>query len=234
MVPKLRSNQIRSRTIMLIRAGTVAQNVLNVPTGRTYRVELSDGTAVWLNNVSELTFPVAFNKSKERIVTLKGEAYFEVFHDASRPFKVNVNGTEVTVLGTKFNINTFNKGTVTTTLLEGSVKIANKQMVRLLRPGQQAIAGQGDISISNADLQKAIAWKNGYFSFREEEIEPILEQIARWYNIEIKYSGNLSPGLHYSGKIPRSETLEEVLIILTDITGLQFKTTGKTLWVNIK
>jgi transmembrane sensor len=211
-----------------------AHNVLIVPTGKTYKVTLADGTAVWLNNVSQLTFPVAFKSAEDRVVELKGEAYFEVFHDASRPFKVKVNGTEITVLGTKFNVNTFRKGKVTTTLLEGSVKISGRQAIRLLKPGQEAIDDQGNISISKADLQKATAWKDGYFQFRQDEIQPILEQIARWYNIEVKYSGAIAPGLHFSGKIPRSETLDGVLVMLTDITGLKFRHTGNTVWVNSK
>jgi transmembrane sensor len=211
-----------------------AKNVLNVPTGKTYKVTLADGTAVWLNNVSQLTFPVAFNQAEDRVVELKGEAYFEVFHDASRPFKVKANGAEITVLGTKFNVNTFRKGKVATTLLEGSVKIASRQAIRLLKPGQEAIDDQGNISVSKADLQKAIAWKNGYFQFRQDEIQPILEQIARWYNIEVKYSGAIAPGLHFSGKVPRSESLDGVLVMLTDITGLKFRHTGNTVWVNSK
>jgi transmembrane sensor len=211
-----------------------AQNVLKVPSGKTYKVKLSDGTAVWLNNVSQMTFPVTFSKAEDRMVELKGEAYFEVYHDASRPFKVKVDGTAITVLGTKFNVNSFQKGKVTTTLLEGSVKIASGQAIRLLKPGQEAIDDQGNIRISKADLQKSIAWKSGYFQFSKDEIKPILEQIARWYNIEVKYAGTTAPGLHFSGKIPHSETLDGVLIMLTDITGLKFKHTGNTVWVNSK
>jgi transmembrane sensor len=229
--------RIKENTITYHSANPVnalAQNVLNVPTGRTYKVNLSDGTAVWLNNVSELTYPVSFGKSKDRVVALKGEAYFEVFHDASRPFRVKLNGTEITVLGTKFNVNTFQKGSVTTTLLEGSVRVSGKPGVRLLKPGQQAIADASNISISTADLQKAIAWKNGYFRFKEEGIETILGEVARWYNVEVKYSGTPSPGLHYSGKISRSEKLEEVLIMLGDITGLKLQHIGNTLLVNNK
>lgn len=211
-----------------------AQNILSVPTGQTYKLNLSDGTAVWLNNVSELTYPVSFDNAADRIVTLKGEAYFEVFHDASRPFKVNVVETEITVLGTKFNVNTFNKGAIATTLLEGSVRVASNGKEGLLKPGQQAISAHNDINITNADVQKTIAWKNGYFNFREDGIENILNQIARWYDLDIKYQTPVTPGLHYSGKIRRAQPLDDVLMMLTDITDLKFKHVGNTLWVGSK
>ncbi|WP_316819285.1 FecR family protein [Pedobacter nyackensis] len=209
-----------------------ARNILNVPAGKTYRVNLSDGTVVWLNNLSELTFPVSFGTRMDRVVSLKGEAYFEVSRNTSRPFKVNVNGTEITVLGTKFNVNAFHNGIISTTLLEGSVKVTNEQAVSMLKPGQQAVSENGKITISSADLQKAIAWKNGYFQFKEDGIETILKELSRWYNVEVKYTENAASELHYSGKISRSEKLEDVLSSLTDITGLRFKWIGNTLTVD--
>ncbi|WEA00647.1 FecR family protein [Mucilaginibacter sp. SJ] len=213
---------------------TAVRNTLSIPAGRTYRINFSDGTVAWLNNVSELTYPVIFSKSKDRIVKLKGEAYFEVFHDAARPFKVKMRESEITVLGTKFNVNTFNKDGTTTTLLEGSVKVASHGNEGILKPGQQAVTGKTNINIKNADLQKVIAWKDGYFHFKEDGIETILEQVARWYNVEVKYLGPINVGMHYGGKIPRSKSLNEVLTMLTDITGLKFKRTGTTLWVYMK
>ncbi len=209
-----------------------AHNILRVPTGKTFRINLADGTAVWLNNLSELTFPVSFDKSNNRIVSLKGEAYFEVAHDASRPFKVMVNGIELKVLGTKFNVNAFQAKTVSATLLKGSVSMATNNAVCLLKPGQQAVSNDGKIKLSPADLEKVMAWKNGYFYFKEDGIEAILGQLSRWYDIKIKYNTNKNPELHYSGKILRSEKLEDVLKILTDLTGLRFKRNGNTLSVD--
>lgn len=214
-------------------ANATAQNVLNVPTGKTYRVNLADGTVVWLNNLSELSFPVSFN-GQERTVSLKGEAYFEVAHNAAKPFKVNVNGTAITVLGTKFNVNGFYKKSTAIVLLEGSVKVENKNTSRLLKPGLQAISDSGNISINTADLRKTMAWKNGDFLFKEDNIETILGQLSRWYNVDVKYTAEISEQLHYSGKISRSEKLDEVLVMLTDITGFKFKLTGSTLLVDNK
>ncbi|QIL40363.1 FecR family protein [Pedobacter sp. HDW13] len=210
----------------------VGNNVLNVPTGKIFKVKLADGTVVWLNNQSELTFPVSFVKSHNRIVSLKGEAYFEVAHNASSPFKVRVNGTEIKVLGTRFNVNAFQQKTVSATLFEGSVKMATNGTVRLLKPGEQAIANGGDIKLNRANLEKVLSWKNGYFYFKEDGIETILAQLARWYNIKVVYAQNNNPELHYSGKISRAEKLEDVLKILADITGMKFKRNGNTLSVD--
>jgi hypothetical protein len=209
-------------------------NKLSVPTGKTFKINLADGTIVWLNNLSELTFPASFDKNQSRVVSLKGEAYFEVAHDVSRPFKVIVNGTEIKVLGTKFNVNAFHQKTVSVALLEGLVKMTVNGTECLLKSGEQAVSNEGKIKLNHADFEKVLAWKNGYFYFKEDGIEAILEQLTRWYDIKIKYSVNENPQLHYSGKIARSEKLEQVVKILADITGLRFKRVGNTLSVNDK
>lgn len=206
-----------------------ALNTLNVPNGKTYKITLSDGTNVWLNNASQLTFPVSFNGLKERLVTLKGEAYFEVKHDANTPFKVAVNGTQVQVLGTKFNINAFTAKETTATLLEGSIQIGTSKHNDVLKPNQQAKVKDGNITVGVADIKQAVAWKNGFLCFKQDELSTILTQIARWYNVDIKCDNINVSALHYTGSIAKNEKLEDVISMLDDITGLKFKLIGNTL-----
>src|SRR5690606_9921653 len=134
-------------------------NTLVIPKAGTYQLTLSDGSKIWLNAMSELRFPVHFG-DKERVVQLKGEAYFEIAHDASRPFKVEVDGTQVEVLGTHFNINSYTQ--VTATLLQGAISISNPSGAERLIPGQEARVGER-ITLHNANIEKTIAWKNGDF-----------------------------------------------------------------------
>jgi transmembrane sensor len=209
----------------------ISYNSLNVPPSNIYCLQLSDGTKVWLNSATQITYPVSFT-TKERLVSVKGEAYFEVAKNALKPFKVQVNGTEIMVLGTKFNVSAYNKLTYTT-LVEGSVSIKNKAYKGLLKPGQLAVAGAGNIQIKKADIEKALAWKNGEFNFNNDDIHEIMDQLARWYDLKIRYGNNL-PTLHYSGSISRSDKIDKVLLLLTDITGLKFSLNGKILKVENK
>jgi ferric-dicitrate binding protein FerR (iron transport regulator) len=179
---------------------------------------LSDGSKVWLNAASSLRFPASF-AGKERKVELLGEAYFEVAKNAAMPFKVKVNGMEVEVLGTHFNINSYeNESTVRTTLLEGSVKINNNNSSSLLKPGQQAQVNKaGEIKIiNNVDVEEAIAWKEGKFQFDRADIHDIMRQLARWYDVDVEYKGSVSS--HFGGTISRDVNLSQVLNML-HLTG---------------
>lgn len=192
-------------------------NTLVIPKAGTYQLTLSDGTKVWLNAMSELRFPVQFNR-QERRVFLKGEAYFEVAHDAGRPFRVEVNDTEVEVLGTHFNINSYAE--VTTTLVEGSVKVYNEDEEQLLSPGQEAKVGE-HIAVYNANMDKVMAWKNGDFYFKSDNMVEIMEQLSRWYDIQVNYNGTI-PQTGYNGSISRNVNLSEVLEMLTFASGAVF------------
>ena len=193
-------------------------NTLVIPKAGTYQLTLSDGTKVWLNAMSELRFPVQFGKG-ERKVFLKGEAYFEVAHDASKPFRVVVDDTEVEVLGTHFNINSYAE--VTTTLVEGSVKIHREDEEQLLVPGQEAKVGE-HIAVYEANMDKVIAWKNGDFYFRSDNMAEIMEQLSRWYDIEVNYDGEIPLQAGYNGSISRNVNLSEVLEMLTFASGAVF------------
>jgi transmembrane sensor len=210
------------------RAQALIYNTLMVPKAGTYRLVLPDGTKIWVNALSELRFPVHFGL-KQRKVYLSGEAYFEVAHDAARPFVVEVNGTTVEVLGTHFNVNSYTK-TTTTTLLEGSVKVANKTGHQLLVPGQQAEVGES-IHIQQANINKAIAWKSGDFYFKSDSMTEIMEELSRWYDVDVHFEGGVPDKKGYSGNISRDVNLSEVLEMLSYVSGARFDVKGRTISV---
>lgn len=187
-------------------------NTVTTPKGRLFEVVLSDGTRVWLNAASSLTYPVAF-KGNERIVSITGEAYFEVAADVKRPFKVKVNEeAEVLVLGTSFNINAYyDESQVSTTLVNGAVKVQNGANGKVLKAGQQAniVVGSRDVVVTAANIDEVVAWKNGSFAFNGADIQVVMRQLARWYNIDVTYDG--IPEGTFSGEIDRSLTLDQVL-----------------------
>lgn len=223
-------------------AGINAFNILSTPRGGQYQLTLPDGSKVWLNAESSLKFPVVFNKD-DRDVELSGEAYFEVrqlwLKDKSgkRPFKVFVNlsngrQAKVNVLGTHFNVNAYhNEKEMRATLVEGAVRVDNGTNNISLIPGQQAkLSPDGAIRIDqHADIEGVIAWKNGLFYFDNVDIQTIMRQIGRWYDVDITYTHEVSPR-HFVGKIRRGAELSEVLEILR-LSDIDFKIEGKTITV---
>ncbi len=196
----------------------VLYNTISTPRGGQYQLIFTDGTKVWLNAASSLRFPTNF-EGKERKVELSGEAYFEVAKNKAMPFKVKVNKMEVEVLGTHFNINSYeDESTIRTTLLEGSVRINQNKNTGILKPGQQAQTDQfGAIKIINdADLEEAIAWKEEKFQFGRADIHEVMRQVARWYDVNIEYKGTVSS--HFGGTISRNANLSQVLDML-HLTG---------------
>jgi ferric-dicitrate binding protein FerR (iron transport regulator) len=200
------------------KSSEVLYNTISTPRGGQYELMLSDGSKVWLNAASSLRFSASF-VGKERKVELLGEAYFEVAKNAAMPFKVKVHGMEVEVLGTHFNINSYdNESMIRTTLLEGSVKINKNNSSSLLKPGQQAQMNKaGEIKIiNNVDVEEAIAWKEGKFQFDKADIHDIMRQLARWYDVDVEYKGTVSS--HFGGTISRDVNLSQVLNML-HLTG---------------
>jgi ferric-dicitrate binding protein FerR (iron transport regulator) len=220
--------------------GAVVYNTLSTPVGGQFQIKLPDGTRVWLNAASSITYPTAFS-GNERRVSITGEGYFEVAKDASKPFKVTIlttagehqRSTEVEVLGTHFNINAYDdEAAIKTTLLEGKVKIANsKAETAILKPGQQAqVNGQGSLQVKdNADMEEVVAWKNGEFLFQSADIGTLMRQVARWYDIEVSYP-NGKPKDKFSGKIGRNVNLSQLLEILK-YSEVRFDLKGRTLVV---
>lgn len=189
-------------------------NTAATPRGGQYEFILSDGTKVWLNAASSIRFPVAFPKN-ERKVQVTGEAYFEVASNPNSPFFVETQGQTIQVLGTSFNVNAYDdEQSVRTTLLTGSVNVTAQGISKRLQPGEQARYENGNLSIGVADVGNVIAWKNGYFSFKDDDMHSVMRQIARWYNIDVSYEGQI-PDRNFSGEISRNVNLSQILEILT-------------------
>lgn len=210
-------------------------NTMTTPKGRQYQLVLVDGSKVWLNAASSIHYPAAFS-GKERKVEITGEAYFEVAHNAEKPFKVIVNGMEVQVLGTHFNINSYDdEATIQTTLLEGSVKITRNNNIRMLTHGQQAqinnspSGDEGIRVVKDVDLDVVMAWKNGYFSFEHTDLASVMRQIARWYDVDIMYEGKI-PDRRFGGEISRNTNASQVLKILEE-SKVYFRIEGKKIIV---
>lgn len=219
-------------------------NTIEIPKGGTYQLHLPDGTKVWLNAATRLKYPVSFGSDKERRVTLlSGEAYFEVSKDKKHPFVVQTDKQKVEVLGTYFNISSYeDDGSVKTTLLEGSVKVslpANKTLKEqshnfsravVLKPREQSIIANHVIDVERVDVTEIIAWKNGMFQFDKATLKTIMQQLQRWYDVDVKYENNLT-NVHYTGIVPRNRNISEVLRMLEETGPARFKISGRTVIV---
>lgn len=192
-------------------------HTLNIPKGGQYRLTLSDGTRVWLNSASSLTYAVN-HFEQERTVTLAGEAYFEVKSDARKPFRVITDKQTVTVLGTKFNINSYPDELGTkTTLVEGSVDITANKASRSIRlsPGQESfVDGSGLPTVRQVETGQAIAWINGLFRFDGNTIDEVMRQLARWYDVEVVFDG-MPPTDKLYGEVNRNTTADTPLELLS-------------------
>ncbi|MDR3697510.1 FecR family protein [Mucilaginibacter sp.] len=209
----------------------VSYNTITIPKGGQYQLILADGTKVWLNAASSLRFPTAFTGTN-RTVELTGEAYFEVAKNKDKPFNVKTATQSVQVLGTHFNINAYNnEANVKTTLLEGSVKVYAANANVIISPGQQsALKSDGSFEIKrDLDMDEAVAWKNGIFQFNEADIQTVMRQISRWYDIDVEFKGKLPADL-YRGKISRNVNVSQVLKIL-ELSGINFTIEGRKIIV---
>ena len=213
--------------------GQIGVNIAETPKGGQYQIHLSDGTVVWLNASSSLKFRVRFAGNK-RVVELMGEAYFEVTHQAAKPFIVKTIDEQVLVLGTQFNVNSYpNEPAVITTLVEGSIKVQSTRWGKtsLLKPGEQSLLSPSQFTVKEANLEEAVAWKNGYFRFHDEKIESIMRKLERWYNIdEVEYIGKPSEEL-FTGKISRFKNISQVLKMLEKTEGAHFQVKGRRIIV---
>jgi len=209
----------------------VVYNTMTTPRAHQYHLQLSDGTKVWLNASSSITFPTSFAVN-ERKVKITGEVYFEVAKDKTRPFRVLVNDMQVNVLGTHFNVNAYDdEAAVNTTLLEGSVLITEKSKKILLKPGQQAqkLKSGAIVVNDNVNTDEVIGWKNGLFYFENANLQKVLRQLSRWYDVEVVYEKGV-PSRSFEGEIQRDLNLSQVLRIL-EKNRVHFKIEGKILRV---
>jgi transmembrane sensor len=221
------SNSAPTRTT----ATAVLYNTVRTPKGGQYQVTLPDGSKVWLNAATSLRFPTAFT-GRDRTVELTGEAYFEIARNKDQPFRVNVNEMTVNVLGTHFNIMAYeNEGSVNTSLLQGSVRVEQAGQAKTLQPGQESrlnIATR-QLLVAAADTDQAVAWKNGLFQFDGATLETVMHQVERWYDVEVRYEGEVTR--HFSGQIPRSASLPQVLHMLELAGKTRFILEGRTVVV---
>lgn len=210
-------------------------NTVATPRGGQYQLTLADGSKIWLNAASSIRFPAAFT-GNERLVEVTGEVYFEVTQQANKPFRVKVKtpGMEemtVTVLGTSFDVMAYaDEQAVRTTLVDGAVQVARGNQQSLLKPGYQAsIAPNGStFETSVADVEQSLAWKEGKFRFRNTNIRTIMRQLARWYDIEVAYDGNVSD-IDLTGVISRREDAGALLKALETTQRVKFTVDGRTI-----
>lgn len=211
-----------------------AEVMINTITTRRkeqYKVILADGTSVWLNAASSIQYPTAFT-GNTREVTITGEAYFEVAHNPAKPFRVNTNRQTVEVLGTHFNVNAYgDEPAVKTTLLEGSVRVSAGNSFKVIAPGEQSILKADELSVNETNTEESVAWKNGYFRFNQEKIEPLMRKLSRWYDIDVEFLGPV-PDEEFSGAISRFTNISQVLNALEYYKTVHFKVEGRRVTVS--
>ena len=212
--------------------GKVLFNTITTPRGGQYQLELPDGTVVWLNAASSLIFPTAF-VGKERRVELKGEAYFEVAKNAAMPFHVTASNTNITVLGTHFNIMSYaEEQNISTTLLEGGINLTANGVTKNLQPGRQVDLNRttNNLDEHNANIKQVMAWKNGEFRFKETGIKELMRQVGRWYDVDVEYKTK-STNQYFTASLPRMQNVSALLQML-ELTGtVHFKIDNKKIIV---
>jgi len=207
-------------------------NTLSTSNGETYQVRLPDGSAVWLNAASSLTYSANLIQNGRRSVTLSGEAYFQVAKDKSHPFVVSTAGQQVEVLGTHFNVNAYTDEPITaTTLVEGSVKVSSGSDQKMLKPGFQARNNGNSIKISKANLEGVTDWKDGEFNLDETNFRVAMRKIARWYDVEVIYEKSVPMDIEAWGWISRDSKLSSVLKLIENSGLVKFRIDGKKVYV---
>jgi transmembrane sensor len=208
----------------------ITYNTLETQKGEAspYPLVLADGTKIWLDAASSITFPTAF-EGRERVVHMTGQAYFKVARNARQPFKVMVNGQMVEDMGTDFNVNAYtDEAFARTTLVEGSIRVHHGKQQALLRPGQQAIINtkgeETPIRVGPADTEQATAWLNGKFQFNNDDLETIMRSLSRWYDVKVVFRNGV-PDKHYLGRISRDVPISQVFQILKT-SGVNFTIEG--------
>ena len=210
--------------------GSHAYHTLSTANGQQYQVVLPDQSIVWLNSASSITFPASFEAKNDRTVRLNGEAYFEITKDKKHPFIVKTDKQNIMVLGTHFNVNAYLDDVSTkTTLLEGNVQINNSI---ILKPAEQAISDAQTTKVKTVNVLEAVAWKQGDFVFKNQELTTSMRQIARWYNVEIIYEAGAPKQLKLGGSISRNNPISVVLNAMEKTGKVKFKITGRRVIVS--
>ncbi|MFV0590297.1 MAG: FecR family protein [Draconibacterium sp.] len=225
--------QIKNETIDYSKSKAVSEltNTIHIPRGGEYNLVLSDGTHIWLNSESELSFPAKFSGNK-RIISLKGEAYLEVAKNDKLPFIVNVEGTQVEVLGTSFNVKAYEN--IETTLVEGKVRIrTNLSAEAVLSPGDQGIVTEGgeEVTVKQVDIRLYTSWVKGMFAFRSMPLEEIMKTFERWYNVTVTFENDELKQRRFTGNLKRNEEINPHLDVISLTTNVEFEISGDKILV---
>ena len=216
-------------------AEEIQYNLLKVPRGGEYSVVLQDSSVIHLNSASTLRYPVKFI-GKERRVVLSGEGFFEIKKDEKHPFIVEVNGAEIEVLGTSFNVSSYEEEEKTeATLVEGSIRFSNNGQQVILQPGEQgSLNKNGNLQKRKVDIYPYIAWKNGQFVFQKQTLEEVMRMISRWYNINFIFEEENIKHISFSGNIKKYNEFQNVINMLELTGGLDFRIEGRTIYITAK
>lgn len=210
----------------------IIYNTISTPKGGRYEVLMSDGTKAILDAGSSLTYPVVFD-NKERSVKMTGQVYFTVIHDVKRPFKVITKRQVIEDLGTEFNVKAYQDETIVkTTLVSGLVKVISGASQVLLKPGENSLVADDSeqILVRKSDSNRDIAWKQGHFRFKDQSIEEVMNELERWYDIEVNYVGD-KPKDGFNGRISRYKNISQVLKVLQSTNGVKFRIEGRRVTV---
>lgn len=208
----------------------IAYNTIYIPRGGEYKLILSDGTIVWLNSESRLRYPIAFSGAR-RELTLEGEAFFEVAKDQSKPFIVHTDRFDVRVTGTQFNVRTYPDEPESATLTEGQIQLERGEKVHHLIPGQQAVLAHNQITIRKVNPEEAVAWRYEAFCFKQCRLESIMNELSRWYDVEVFYLNPELKELHFTAWFRRSSSFDEVISILEKTQRVKMEVKGKTVMI---
>ncbi len=207
-------------------------NTLSTTKGETYKIRLPDGSYVWLNSASSLTYSTKLIEKGMRMVKLQGEGYFEVAKDKSHPFVVTTDKQTVEVLGTHFNINSYpDESVVATTLIEGSVSVNSGKSRQVIKPGEQSINNGSDIKVNVVNTENVVDWKNGDFNLDELDFRLAMRKIARWYNIEVIYDASVPQHMKSGGWISRNRSLSAILRHIESSGQVHFEIEGRKVYV---
>lgn len=206
-------------------------NTLIIPRGGEYKIQLADGTEVWLNSETQLRYPAHFGGLAKREVFLEaGEAYFKVAANAGQPFVVRAGGMDIQVLGTEFNINTYTKE-YATTLVNGSVRVSAGAAGTLLRPDQQAIYTRGGFTRMDVDVEPYVAWREGQMIFTETSLDEVMSSIGREYDFNVEFMTPQLKGKRFGGRLRKTQHIEDVLAVIGKVGEVQFSIKGRTIFV---
>ncbi|MRG49020.1 DUF4974 domain-containing protein [Chitinophaga sp. SYP-B3965] len=206
---------------------------LSVPAGKDYKVTLSDGTEIFMNSATSLRFPISFNNASTREVTITGEAYIKVTKDPSHPFIVNTPEGSVQVLGTEFNINSYEKGDFHVALVEGKVQFKAGRDSAILKPGFSAVYKNNNIQTERFDADDVLSWRKGIFLFNDKALEEVFKVIPRWFGQEVVIDNPTVGKEHFTGLFDRNKTIQQNLDVLKAYNGIDYSIDGNNV-IHIK